>query len=123
MTLAAGAFPLSLAAFAAAQPAPAPDPKLPSASEVGMGLALENHCYDRDGFTLCDPSQEAVGATFRQLLCVEYGSDLEHHTIARCVYKGARLEYRVLRHRRFSDFRDGAIDLIHIGNSWLPEEH
>jgi hypothetical protein len=92
--------------------------RLPSAQEVGRGLALANSCVDRDGYTLCDPAQP-VGATFRQLLCVEHGSDAEHHPIARCVYRGARMEFRGGRRPAFRDSGDGAIDLIYLG-TWLP---
>jgi len=100
---------------------------LPTPAEVGSVLALSQRCVDRDGLTLCDPSQP-VGATFRQILCVEYGSDAEHRPIVRCVYKGARMEYSggrigTLPGRRTPSSRiygDGAIDLIYIANTWLP---
>jgi hypothetical protein len=101
---------------------------LPTPAEVGVALAVSQACVDRDGFTLCDPSQP-VGATFRQILCVEYGSDAEHHPIVRCVYKGARMEYSggriaTLPGRRTPSARsygDGAIDLIYLANTWLPD--
>jgi hypothetical protein len=112
----AASLPVFLVGEALAQ---APRVRLPSPVEVGQGLALANGCVDRDGFTLCDPAQP-VGATFRQVLCVEYGSDLEHRPIARCVYTGARMEYQGGRRPMTRDFGDGAIDLIYIGNTWLP---
>jgi hypothetical protein len=99
---------------------------LPTPAEVESALAVSQMCIDRDGFTLCDPSRP-VGATFRQVLCVAYGADSEHHPIIRCVYKGARMEYsgRISastgRSSRASiSFGDGAIDLIYIANTWLP---
>jgi hypothetical protein len=100
---------------------------LPTPADVGVALAVSQACVDRDGFTLCNPEQ-AVGATFRQILCVEYGSDAEHRPIVRCVYKGARLEYSggrigTLPGRRTPSLRsygDGAIDLIYVAGTWLP---
>ena len=100
---------------------------LPTPAEVGAALAVSQACVDRDGFTLCDPMQP-VGATFRQILCVEYGADAEHRPIVRCVYKGATLAYSGGRigaspgRRRLASrsFGDGAIDLIYVANTWLP---
>ena len=118
LALAAG-LPALLAGEALAQEPPAP---LPSPAEVGQGLALANMCVDRDGYTDCDPFIP-IGATFRQLLCVEYGADMEHHVIVRCVYRGARMEFRGGRRTTFRDYHDGAIDLVHIGADWLPREN
>ena len=115
----AASFPAFLAGEALAQE---PRTPLPSPAEVGRGLALANSCVDRDGYTQCLPFVP-MGATFRELLCVDYGSDMERHTIVRCVYRGARMEFRGLRGPTFRDFPDGAIDVIHIGNSWLPREN
>ena len=120
LALAAG-LPVFLAGKVLAQDQRAP---LPSASEVGRALASSLRCVDRDGYTLCNPEQP-VGATFSQLLCAETGSDLEHHPIARCVYRGARLELvgRIVppggSRTRFRDYGDGAIDLINVG-TWVP---
>ena len=119
LALVAG-FPAFLAGEALAQAEPL---RSPSAAEVGQALAVASSCSDLDGFTLCSPHQP-TGAKFRELLCVEYGADLEHRPIVRCVYKGARMKISGFRGATtFQDWGDGAIDLIRIGNDWLPKQN
>lgn len=114
----------SFAAFFAGQGvAQSRSAKLPTASEVGRALAIENGCPGRnsqpDEDVLCDPMQP-VGASFRQILCVEYGADGKNHPIARCVYKGAKMKYSSRRHASVSDFGNGSIDVVYIDGTWLP---
>ncbi len=113
----AAGFPAFFAGEALAQAKPA---QLPSSAEVGVALAVANSCSDLDGLTLCDPSMQPVGATFREILCVEYGADSDHRPIVRCVFKGARMKQRGVRQATFRDFGDGAIDLTYVGGHWLP---
>ncbi|MEV4935400.1 hypothetical protein MRBLMA1_002559 [Sphingobium sp. LMA1-1-1.1] len=91
---------------------------LPSAEEVGSALAISRGCRDLDGYTNCNPEQP-VGATFREVLCVEYGSDKDGDIIARCVFKGARVKFSGKR-RKLEELGDGSIDVIYHGDIWLP---
>ena len=115
----AASFPAFVAGQAFAQPQ---NLKLPSPTEVGQALALTNGCPGRDADpnvdVLCNPEQP-VGATFRQILCVEYGSDADHDPIARCVYKGAQMKYSG-RRKSVRSVGDGAIDVVRSSGTWLP---
>lgn len=113
----AAGFPALLAGEALAQRKPV---ELPSPAEVGVALAVANSCSDLDGLTLCDPSMQPVGATFRKILCVDYGADSEHRPIVRCVFKGARMKHRGMRQPTFRDYGDGALDLTLFGDHWSP---
>ena len=119
----AAGFPAFFAGEALAQARPE---RLPSQVEVGQALAIANSCTDLDGMTLCSASQPA-GATFREILCVVYGADVERRPIVRCVYKGAKMEMRTYLRKgprsAFIDYGDGAIDLTYVGGHWLPNEN
>ena len=92
--------------------------ELPTAREVGKAVAISQMCVDKDGLTMCDPTQP-VGATFRKILCAEYGSDRNNNPIVRCVFQGAKLKMSNSR-LKYRDFGDGSIDVIYDGNTWLP---
>jgi hypothetical protein len=108
---------LQLVAFAAAGAA------LPTPAEVGAALAISEMCVDTDGYTLCPPALP-VNVKFRDVLCVGYGQTAKNETIARCVYKGARL---MLSNGGSKAYGDGAIDLVGSKDwgsdryTWLPE--
>ena len=119
----------------------AEQPKRPTSENVGESLVSRDYlrCVaaseKNPGMSHCVHIERPKANSFEQLLCVDYGSDIDKNPIARCVYKGRKITYSRLlittskdeiktdsngRADEIAPGGDGTIDLIHINGSWGP---
>lgn len=138
----------SLPAFLAGMPVNANMAKIPTDAEVGQALVSLEYlqCIDNDevsgrmaaGMSHCVHIEHPKGVTFEQLLCVDYGADIDRNTIARCVYRGQKRVYSRYwigtkgdkqpeslgsggKYDAVETRGDGALDLIYKDGRWSPD--
>jgi hypothetical protein len=141
-----------LPAFLLGTPADAKSIPLPNANEVGQALVSLEYLNCEDsyeaavrggsraaGMAHCYQIERPTSVAFDQLLCVNYGSDIDENPVARCVFKGQtriypnplgylledtkRGEAKATPQKNYSprSYGDGAIDLISRDGRWSPD--
>jgi hypothetical protein len=142
----------SLIAFLLGIPANAKSDQLPNAQDVGQALvSLEFlNCEDSyqagvrsgsrgAGMSHCYQIDRPTSVAFKQLLCVNNGSDIDKNTLIRCVFKGQTRIYPnplgyLLEDTKAGELKatpqknypprsysDGTIDLISRDGKWSPD--